>query len=321
MSIVDRIIMQLDELNLSQKDLTDYLGIDKSTFSQWKKGKSQSYKKYIEKIADFLDVSTDYLLIDERFQFAIKKYGFFWEPRKREKEKAEARNALEKGGLSNKEIVDKYIIIFKALFSRSIEAYSFKLDHPDLNVYIAMLLNQNQWRKQCTKSGVYSDMVEQYGKREGIPEGSYFTGWNAAPDAMNARPLPQVYNCKYYHSVSAGIGTFADEDCDTYSYFFSSQAQADHCFAVDIEGDSMLPELRSGDVAIVDTEKELSNGDVVVFVDKSEDLGYIKQYHKTDNEIMFISYNSAYKPMIFPLSALNDRIKICGKVIKSLRDF
>lgn len=137
----------------------------------------------------------------------------------------------------------------------------------------------------------------------------------------NARPLPPVYNCKYYHSVSAGIGTFADEDCDTYSYFFSSQAQANHCFAVDIEGDSMLPELRSGDVAIVDTEKELSNGDVVVFVDKSEDLGYIKQYHKTDNEIMFISYNSAYKPMIFPLSALNDRIKICGKVIKSLRDF
>ena len=138
---------------------------------------------------------------------------------------------------------------------------------------------------------------------------------------IETRPLPKVYNCKYYHSVSAGIGTFADEDCDTYSYFFSSQAQADHCFAVDIEGDSMLPELRSGDVAIVDTEKELSNGDVVVFVDKSEDLGYIKQYHKTDNEIMFISYNSAYKPMIFPLSALNDRIKICGKVIKSLRDF
>ena len=137
----------------------------------------------------------------------------------------------------------------------------------------------------------------------------------------SARVLPRAYTCKYYHSVSAGIGTYADEDCDTYSYFFNSQSQADHCFAVDVEGDSMLPDLRSGDVAIVDTEIEPTNGDVVVFIDKSEDLGYIKQYHKTDNEIMFISYNTAYKPMIFPLSALKDRIKICGKVIKSLRDF
>jgi len=165
------------------------------------------------------------------------------------------------------------------------------------------------------------DCVEAIAKATGT-SAKYLMGWEEnISEPSNARPLPPVYNCKYYHSVSAGIGTFADEDCDTYSYFFNSQAQADHCFAVDIEGDSMLPELRSGDVAIVDTEKELCNGDVVVFVDKSEDLGYIKQYHKTDNEIMFISYNSAYKPMIFPLSALNDRIKICGKVIKSLRDF
>lgn len=165
------------------------------------------------------------------------------------------------------------------------------------------------------------DCVEAIAKATGT-SAKYLMGWEEnISGPSNARPLPPVYNCKYYHSVSAGIGTFADEDCDTYSYFFNSQAQADHCFAVDIEGDSMLPELRSGDVAIVDTEKELCNGDVVVFVDKSEDLGYIKQYHKTDNEIMFISYNSAYKPMIFPLSALNDRIKICGKVIKSLRDF
>jgi len=165
------------------------------------------------------------------------------------------------------------------------------------------------------------DCVEAIAKATGT-SAKYLMGWEEnISEPSNARPLPPVYNCKYYHSVSAGIGTFADEDCDTYSYFFNSQTQADHCFAVDIEGDSMLPELRSGDVAIVDTEKELCNGDVVVFVDKSEDLGYIKQYHKTDNEIMFISYNSAYKPMIFPLSALNDRIKICGKVIKSLRDF
>ena len=136
-----------------------------------------------------------------------------------------------------------------------------------------------------------------------------------------ARPLPQVYTCKYYHSVSAGIGTNAGEDSDTYSYFFHSQSQADHCFAVDIEGDSMTPELHDGDIAIVDTEAEPQSGDIVVFYDKADDLGYIKQYHRSDDVVMFISFNTAYKPIIYPLSALGDRVKIWGRVIKSLRDF
>lgn len=62
MSIIAKITQLLDSKKLSQKDLTDYLGIDKSTFSQWKNGKSQSYNKYLSKIAEFFNVSTDYLL-------------------------------------------------------------------------------------------------------------------------------------------------------------------------------------------------------------------------------------------------------------------
>lgn len=62
MSIIAKITQLLDSKKISQKDLTDYLGIDKSTFSQWKNGKSQSYNKYLSKIAEFLNVSTDYLL-------------------------------------------------------------------------------------------------------------------------------------------------------------------------------------------------------------------------------------------------------------------
>lgn len=137
----------------------------------------------------------------------------------------------------------------------------------------------------------------------------------------NARPLPPVYNCKYYHSVSAGIGATADDNCDTYSYFFHSQVQADHCFAVDIEGDSMEPELHDGDVAIVDTDEEPKNDDIVVMYDKADELGYIKRYRMTDNCIMFISLNPAYDTMVFPLSDFTDRIVIHGKVIAVNRKY
>lgn len=65
MSIITKITQLLDSKKLSQKDLTDYLGIDKSTFSQWKNGKSQSYNKYLSKIAEFFNVPISYLLDTE----------------------------------------------------------------------------------------------------------------------------------------------------------------------------------------------------------------------------------------------------------------
>ena len=68
MGTLDRISLLLTERKISQKDLTDYLGVDKSTFSQWKKGTSQSYNKYLSRIAEFFKVSVDWLTGDTRFR-------------------------------------------------------------------------------------------------------------------------------------------------------------------------------------------------------------------------------------------------------------
>lgn len=65
MSTLDKIIALQKKSGYNQKDLTDYLGLEKSTFSAWKSGKSTSYTKYITQIAKFYNVSTDYLLNDE----------------------------------------------------------------------------------------------------------------------------------------------------------------------------------------------------------------------------------------------------------------
>lgn len=65
MYTIDKIIELLKAQNLTQKDLTDYLGIDKNIFSQWKKGTTQSYRRYIEQIAEFLGVSVGELIGSE----------------------------------------------------------------------------------------------------------------------------------------------------------------------------------------------------------------------------------------------------------------
>lgn len=52
MDILDRIIMLMGSRD--QKELTKYLQLNAVAFSDWKSGKSNSYKKYLIEIAKFL---------------------------------------------------------------------------------------------------------------------------------------------------------------------------------------------------------------------------------------------------------------------------
>jgi transcriptional regulator with XRE-family HTH domain len=58
---LERIIKELKNQNKLQQDLTNYLGINYSSFGNWKAGRNKSYQKYLHAIADFLDVSVEYL--------------------------------------------------------------------------------------------------------------------------------------------------------------------------------------------------------------------------------------------------------------------
>ena len=62
MEVLHKIIQLLKENNKRQMDLTDYLGISKNAFTNWKIGDNSSYMKHLPKIAEFFDVSVDYLL-------------------------------------------------------------------------------------------------------------------------------------------------------------------------------------------------------------------------------------------------------------------
>lgn len=50
-----------DEKHYKDSDVSRATGITKSTFSDWKSGRSQPKKEKLQKIADFFDVSLDYL--------------------------------------------------------------------------------------------------------------------------------------------------------------------------------------------------------------------------------------------------------------------
>ena len=62
MDILNNIVNLLKQHKKEQQELTKYLNLSKSTFSDWKNNKSQSYMKYLPEIAEFFGISVDALL-------------------------------------------------------------------------------------------------------------------------------------------------------------------------------------------------------------------------------------------------------------------
>lgn len=77
MNTVEKILALLDENGNEQKDLAHFLGVNAQTISDWKSGKTKSYKRHIDKIAEYFNVSVDYLLQNDypapKKQFPVTK--------------------------------------------------------------------------------------------------------------------------------------------------------------------------------------------------------------------------------------------------------
>lgn len=59
---LERILSTLNQRGKSQKQFAEKIGIRPNVISEWKAGKTSTYLKMIDTIADYLDVSVDYLL-------------------------------------------------------------------------------------------------------------------------------------------------------------------------------------------------------------------------------------------------------------------
>ena len=62
LNTLDKILFLLKKQGKKQIELCEFIGVKKNAFTSWKAGVNHSYKKHIDKIAEFLGVSTDYLL-------------------------------------------------------------------------------------------------------------------------------------------------------------------------------------------------------------------------------------------------------------------
>lgn len=122
MNTLDKILSLLTEKGIQQKTFAENIGVTKHTITDWKNGRSKSYMKYIDKIADFFDVSADYLL-----------------------EKTDDKSTLPKEAINIFDNVDMNA------FSRQLYEQLTKEERKKVQEYILFLISQRQKNEENNK--------------------------------------------------------------------------------------------------------------------------------------------------------------------------
>ena len=109
------------------------------------------------------------------------------------------------------------------------------------------------------------------------------------------------------YKVSAGKGySLDDEDWEEINVIRTSESeQAD--FAVTVDGDSMLPDYKDGDIVLVKQQDTIELGQIGIFT-MNNNQGFIKE----SGENCLISHNPEYDDIV---PTENDIIECCGLVL------
>lgn len=214
--------------NREQRELTNFLGLKSVAFSEWKSGKSKSYKKYLIEIADFFNISLDYLV------YGKEKGCSTFKLTDEEQELLEYFNKL-----SDK---SKGIILGKAETLVELEA-------PVAKAPIAV----EEPEEQDTIFIEFSTLKVSAGTGEPLIDDSY-------PDFIEVK---------------------------------KSELTESANFAVKINGKSMMPHFKDGDVVLVRSQPYVNVGEIGIFV--IDGNGYIKE--RGDDRL--ISINPEYDDIYF----------------------
>ncbi len=119
--------------------------------------------------------------------------------------------------------------------------------------------------------------------------------------------------------IPAGIPIEAVEDVLGYEEITPKLASTGEFFALKVKGDSMLPDIKNGDILIVRQQEDAENGDTCVIMVNGYDAT-VKKIKKMESGIMLIPNNSDFETMFFSNEEiLSLPVRIIGKAIEIRR--
>lgn len=136
------------------------------------------------------------------------------------------------------------------------------------------------------------------------------------PQKENVDPAKRGIRIPVLGRVAAGIPINAIEEILDWEEIPAEMARQGEFFGLIIRGDSMSPRIMNGDVVIVRKQDDADTGDIVIAIINGDD-GCCKKLKKTGSEIVLISLNPAYSPMVFTETESDTiPVRIIGKVVE-----
>ena len=124
-------------------------------------------------------------------------------------------------------------------------------------------------------------------------------------------------------SVAAGIPISAITDIVDWEDIPEKYASdGTEYFGLKLKGNSMSPEMRSGDVVIVRAQSEADSGDIVIVQVNGDTEATCKRLIKYKDGITLMPLNSEYPPMQYTAEeVISSPVHIIGKVVEVRRKF
>ena len=319
MSAINKIIRLLEDKGFTQKDLTDYLAIDKSTFSQWKNGKSQSYNKYLPEIAQFLGVSVDYIVRDSiSFDFSPHEDDDYmlkcpicdYDCTHFIGTKNVKFNTGKSDGIALEFFCESGHTFYMLVESYKGNTYAVLTDescntikqldsgYESAPVSLAELFSFNE------KSNKKYHALDEHGKK--AVDSILNIEYERCTESEKSRPAIITFKRFNINKASAGSGyDLSNSDAWKEIEVVDTPEAHEADFAVEVDGHSMEPTISDGSIVYIATDTDIAVGEIGLF--RQNGAGYIKERGKD----RLISHNPDY-PDILPQ---NGEIVCIGRVI------
>lgn len=280
---------------------------------------------YVNYIAEDVELHNNY---HNSFLAAEEKFPELLKPNKAQKVKEESSKILHSTEVGSSAHYNACYGMIQCYFSRSLRGCQYDLNHVSFDDYAAMLLNQDCFKKRFSRS--YQQLKKRYGQKPGIPEGKTYYKPHISFEKDSLDLLEEKEEISYNNEeytpvpligeVAAGIGAYAENNIIDYIETPNSWLKGNEDYVyLKVSGDSMEPEMHTGDLALIRVQTSIDSGDYAVVIIDGEN-GVIKRVIYDSNWVELQSVNTMYAPRRFENENL-ERVRVFGLVRKILRNY
>lgn len=134
-------------------------------------------------------------------------------------------------------------------------------------------------------------------------------------------PKHRIIKMPVYGMVAAGSPILTVEDILDYIDIDEEDISDGEFRALRVKGDSMIPDIKSGDIVVVRRQPDIESGQVAVVIINGDEAT-VKKVIKHKDGIQLIATNPEYMPMFFSNKEIEDLpVNIFGRVMELRRKF